>query len=882
MKKSPNKRLQRFLCTGLILAVILSSLVIISVTAEDQQTSPSAGTSSGTITIGDTTFSSEANVTSGWNTETGTGWKNLAGQYVTLLNYDGTGEEISMDSGVLTLAVAGVNRIGTLKGNCSVNILGTGIVLIDNIELGAGQTLSLMPNTALYQTGSAAVFLKEGNEYRLINGDIPGILDEDYFLDGVNLRIPEDSSIILNAFGIRKEFYYSYDADDYVTDIDLYKNFVSWEDLNAVHDGQVTLEGVVARLVLGKEGTLTIDDGATVRVEQITTNALGIDFEPVASALVIYGDLNNNGIIEGGFVDEKTGEVTVGGFVDVNNGGNLYGTGTILSSDVTLNAGGNLSESILLDTSGLTITGDDMTVSAQIKDSAIYLKAKGIFLSELLVSGTSWVGTDSGGAGLGTYYQSCKIGDITSTSGGSLEIVCNDHIYMPNHNSGARYVEDTYLTISGTITGCTVSALAGCVEYSGTGKTTLPVTPSGYVSRVYISSFDIQSTDYPLNMSKLDGTERAKADLIPVMYGSVRDTLVSDRVLARKWVVQDIAFMKNSLKREKNQSFTCASFLQKYNLQGKMDEFGICTAVELIHSDLSRIIYFYGDENEFSTEDVILIRVLDCSGVGGQGGSSVSHTETNFSGAGTLGGTVDGSATTGNGKVVYTSDKTEPPTETPTETPTEKPTEPSTEKPTEKPTEPSTEKPTEKPTEPSTKETETKAEKENKTDKETEGRKTSSVNTGSTTSGNNTGQSGRETYVAGTLGNTRVLIEDVTYSSANTNTPIYRTMSVQSGNKKITNLSEKITVETALSAGETYGANLYAVFVDENEKLKVFPATYDEKEKKCRFEADVTGNYVFVQLDAAPLSEDELIEACRASDEVKILIMIMRLYAFWG
>ena len=107
-------------------------------------------------------------------------------------------------------------------------------------------------------------------------------------------------------------------------------------------------------------------------------------------------------------------------------------------------------------------------------------------------------------------------------------------------------------------------------------------------------------------------------------------------------------------------------------------------------------------------------------------------------------------------------------------------------------------------------------------------------------------------------------------------------MSVQSGNKKITNLSEKITVETALSAGETYGANLYAVFVDENEKLKVFPATYDEKEKKCRFEADVTGNYVFVQLDAAPLSEDELIEACRASDEVKILIMIMRLYAFWG
>ena len=870
MKKTSYKRIEKLVCMCLILAMLLSLSVIISVAAGARQRSLAAGTSSGTITIGDTTFNSEENVISGWDTENGKGWKNLAGQYVTLLNYDGTGEEISMDSGVLTLAVAGVNRIGTLKGNCSVNILGTGIVLIDSIELGEGQTLSLMPNTALYQTGSAAVFLKQGDEYVLLNGDIPGILDEDYQLNGVDLRIPGGSSVILNAFGIRKEYYYSYEEDDYVTDIDLYKDFVSWEKLKRVHDdGQVELEGVVARLVLGGESSLTIDDGATVRVEQITTNAPGIDFEPVASALVIYGDLNNNGVIEGGFVDEENGEVTVGGFVDVNAGGNLYGTGTILSSDVTLNAGGHLSENILLDTSGLTINGDNMTVSAQIKDSVIYLKANNIVLSELLVSGTSWIGTDSDGAGLGTYYQSCKIGDITSTSGGNLEIVCNDHAYMEGHNSGARYVEDTYLTISGKITGCTVSVLAGCVEYSGDKKNPIPEVPSGYISRVYITGFDIDSTNYPLIMSKNDGSGLATAKQIPVMYGSARDTLISNRVFARKWVLQELTVFEKTLDREMNPSITCESILQEYNLEGKKEAFGVCTAVEIIYGDLSRDIVFYGDDRELSTKDAILIRVLDCCGIGGQGGSSLGHTETNFTGAGTLGGTVDGSATTGNGKVVYTSDKTEQPTEPPTEPPTESSTEP----------------PTEKPTEPSTKETETTTEKESTTGKETSEKETTTVRkdneTGGTGAGNNE-HFVQETEMVGTFGNARVSIEDETYPSAQTNVPVYRKLSVRIGGKTVTELPEMITVETVLSKDETYGENLYVVFVDENENLKVFPAAYDKKEKKCRFETDETGNFVFVQLDDVPLSESELIKACSASDEVRILIMILRLQAFWG
>ena len=826
MKKTSYKRFQRLVCAGLILAMVLSLLVIISVVAGARKRSLAAGTSSGTITIGDTTFSSEEKVTSGWNE--GKGWKNLAGQYVVLVDYDGSGKEISMEGGVLTLGVAGVNRIKTLKSDHSINIFGTGIVLIDNIELGEGQTLSLMPNTALYETGSAAVFLKQGDEYLLINGDIPGILDEDYSLNNVDLRIPGGSSVILNATAIRKETWYSDDEEEFVTDITRYKGIVPGEDLNPFHyEGTVELEGTVSRLILGNNSSLTVDNEASIRVEQITTNAIGINFKPMSSDLVISGTLNNNGVIEGGHVD-------------VNNGGHLCGSGMVLSSEVTLNAGGELSETILLDTSGLTITGEGMTVSAQIKDSAIYLKASNIFLSDLIVKGTSWVGDDPlDEAGSG--FRHGKIGNITGSSGAALEIVCNDHSFDPIFDEAPRYVSDCYMTISGTITDCTVSVLAGCVEYTGAKKENIPSVPSGYVSRVYVTGFDIDSTVLPLNMSQTDGADLATSDTIPVMHCTVYDTLISDRVHARKWV--SVTNTKDPLVRDPEQSFTCASFLDAYGIEGSMNDADYCTAVEVIYSDLSRQLFFLNNERDtFSLEDVILIRVLDCIGNGGMGGSSASHTETNFTGSGTLGGTVDGSATTGKGTVVYPPNYTEPTTD----------------------------------------ETEPTTEKESSTGTETGEKETTTGRKDNETGGGNNEHFVQETEVVGTFGNARVLIEDETYPSAKTNVPLYRKLSVRIGGNTVTDIPEMITVETALSKDETYGDNLYAVFVDEKENLKVFPATYDEKEKKCRFGTDVTGNFVFVQLDDVPLSESELIKACRASDEVRILILIMRLQAFWG
>ena len=85
-----------------------------------------------------------------------------------------------------------------------------------------------------------------------------------------------------------------------------------------------------------------------------------------------------------------------------------------------------------------------------------------------------------------------------------------------------------------------------------------------------------------------------------------------------------------------------------------------------------------------------------------------------------------------------------------------------------------------------------------------------------------------------------------------------------------------------VSADDVSGATgLYAVFVDEDEKLRVYPATYDDVHKCYWFETGVTGNFVIVKLDEMVESALELNDACRASEEVRTLITLMRLYAFW-
>ena len=117
--------------------------------------------------------------------------KTADGSYI-LINHSGD-DSISAE-GDITVMAAGLNRISSISGTGTVSIAGSGILLVDSID-GNVQLLTL---TDIYQSGSVALFVKESEgRYVLRNGTVPGILDEDYLIEGITLVMPNQTSLLL-------------------------------------------------------------------------------------------------------------------------------------------------------------------------------------------------------------------------------------------------------------------------------------------------------------------------------------------------------------------------------------------------------------------------------------------------------------------------------------------------------------------------------------------------------------------------------------------------------------------------------------------------------------------------------------------------------------
>ena len=923
MKKASIKLFRRLLTLSLSLMLALMGVVVgtSAMAEEDASFAAALGNPTGTIRIGDSAFDPNDAVSTHWSD--GEGWKNLPGKYVALVNYEGQGAEVSKDGGVLTLAVAGVNRIGTLKGNCSVNIVGSGIVLIDSIELGPQKTLSLMADNSLYEEGSAAVFLRQTDgSYLLINGTIPGILDEEYALDNVSLRIPKDSSLTFYTTGIRTETWQPEDAREPVTDVTLFTTDIPDDADQPVHHGEVQIKVASSKLTLGSNSTLTVDDGASILLREIRRQTLR---EPsrIESGIDVQGSLTIEGRLEGGNIDVKSG-------------GSLLGTdsATLRSSSVNLNLGGNLSEDILLDGCSLTVAGPTdgtrRVISANIKDSTVYLKGRSIYVRDLRVAGTSRLGTDTNDRPFGV----CELGNVTFSQGGRLEVCANDSSYWDSDlEDTPNLIEDCRLEISGTITGGTISVLAGCVEYTGTRTDTIPVVPDGYASRVLVTNLDVASTLDPLNMTGAEASKRVSADQIPVMECTVYHSLASEESLLRAWDLDGMCYLSPFERSE--QVYTCKSFLALYGREYDDDfpfEAMFYPGVEVIYSDFVRDRFWISDERStFSTENAILIRLIRCVSRGGQGGSSISHTETAFTGNGILGGVGDGSVTTGSGTVVYQQAGLSP--TDPDDDPEDDPDDPEDPDDPDDPDGPDDEdeRTSEdsgsgvdgKTTRPSGLGTTTNGELRPvvtyrgngryKLSVYRDGKSLDNLNGRTVTALVNNPEGVTDGYVCyavfddighgtwiparydpktkgltfetdrvGTFGIARVSVEDVTYPAAHTDAPIYRKMFVRIGSDEITDLPGSVAARMTLTPDEHGEAGLYAVFVDDDERMSAFPITSDKGSRGCRFDSNVTGNFVVVGLEGPFASDGELHDACKASEEVRILITLMRLSSFWS
>ena len=589
-----------------------------SAPAGDAVESSDEKTGAHTIHIGGTSFGAGDDETSHWSD--GKGWKNVAGQYVAMVDYDGSGTEISAEGGDLTLAVAGVNRIGALKGNCSINIVGTGIVLIDRIEIEEGKTVSLMPDTSLYSEGSAAVFLNQGNgEYLLLNGDIPAILDEEYTLENISLRVPGDCSVTLGCVASWTEIWGPDGSDGPNSEI---RRSATVSDPDPVHEGgQISdIKKSAGKLVLGNGSTLTVDSGVLVSLRSI-----GTALDNVVADLVVQGTLTLDGVIEGGFVE-------------ICDGGSLNGNGTVRSADVTLDPSGSLSEDIHIENSSLTVSGAGRSISTKIDNSRLFL-GPGITVEELSVSGYSLVAFDDGD----------EIGNISLSEGSRLDLCVSG--FLEDHSHPMLY--DRILTISGEISGGAVSVLSGCVRFTGeTGI--LPSVPEGYASRVCVTGADAVSTGLPLIITEEDAAVWAEKEEIPVVMLSVTDRTLPDNRGISIWIVNSAKDL-DPLTREEDQSFTCASFLERYGLTEDVfeKEPGLEVLLYSQSRGFERLLLWMDDTASFSTEDVCMIRVLDASSRWEQGGSAATHTDTSFTGSGVLGGSGAGSVQAGSGKVIF-------------------------------------------------------------------------------------------------------------------------------------------------------------------------------------------------------------------------------------
>lgn len=583
----------------------------------------SASDAAGTIHIGDTSFDPEDEESSHW--QDGKGWKNISGQYVAMVDYDGSEETITADGGVVTLAVAGVNRIGSLTGDCSIRIIGTGIVLIDNLELGEGNYLSLHPNTALYEEGSAAVFVKnqEDGSYRLINGEVTALLDEEYIVNNTDLTIPDGCKVVLSA-------------------------------ISEVINGELVEYG--SRVIIGNGSTLTVSEGASVSMKKLKSQMphIGVGEVTIEAELIIKGAVNVLGVIEGGFID-------------IEDGGTLSGTGSVKSAEVCLEPKGNLDVSV--EESTLTINGNAdgsvRTASATVNNSIIYLKGYGIDLANLNVSGSSTLSVDTR-----DYYSDHfnKVGNITLSQGANLDIAANN--YDNSTDIGTGYddlvnmrdgLKDSYLEIYGAIKGGTVSVLAGCVRYTGTQTDVYPAVPEGYISRVIVNGNGITSTDDPLNMTKEAAVTQAAQTKVPVIGYMVYDEWDTQKGMFRVWKV-NTKYNVGSVARN-------ATYPDLLNMTGLLDEDGHVrsqynVAIELIYSDFSRDLLKTSQVSHtaedgsvswepISLNNVVLIRVLEYWATGGFGGSSNTHVSSSFTGSGVIGGPGSGYVTTGSGTVVY-------------------------------------------------------------------------------------------------------------------------------------------------------------------------------------------------------------------------------------
>ena len=209
----------------------------------------------------------------------------------------------------VTIVTTGISRIGTLSFNGQIDIIGTGIVLIDEIEFSESSALNLHSIAEFYgeDGGSAALFLRqEDGNYKLINGDVTGVIDDEIVLpEGTTLVMPEDSSLRITSLFVK----INYDEDgDPVYDFmevgsDAWNKGGKYTD-SALFNGRITVDN----LILERGAVITqITDGLRVVKSIVNDGKITSDYLK-GHAVDIDGDYSGSGLLENSLIRLNKGQ----------------------------------------------------------------------------------------------------------------------------------------------------------------------------------------------------------------------------------------------------------------------------------------------------------------------------------------------------------------------------------------------------------------------------------------------------------------------------------------------------------------------------------------------------------------------------------------------
>ncbi len=825
---------------------------------------------------------SEWNGSSGWRNDPDNG-------YIVFVNYDGSGTSLTTGDVEVTLAMSGLNRLKKISAGQTVNIIGTGILLLDGIEMETGAELNVQPDTDIHTSGSVAVFLKQTDgTYLLINGpEVPGILDESYTIPAdTHLIVPSGSTLDLTVIIVKTEDY-SDEAGIPCRETTYYVNQIDDTITQAQHEGTVSHTKTTGQLTIPASSSLSISDQGLLNIHTI-------DFRMTYEAMLF---------VEGSLVLDGTAD---DGTIDIRNGGILAGSGTMKNGTVYMNAVPETSDQIKYNGEIIYLTGitENKKLNPILSNSVLLVNTAD--LGNVTASGESVIG----------YRAGTNADRIDIAEDGSL-------LLAPVGSMG----EDIFMTLKGSLSGGVLTLGGGRFIIDPDTEITSDIAYRSPV--VFDNTEQLAVSDFPavLNTAEAAAALEDPADTVRMLYAEV---LQNKRREGYFTVTVADGPAEYKISRGENDSADAGDILTTAGVSEDDREYSWVEAFSYDEENgLSYAIYQYGDPIDLA--GTFLLRAYTVHSVeDSSGGSTSTSTNTEFTGTGKLGnntGTLTGGTATtiwqGTGRSEpdfgnKDKDKEKKPEQKDDETssgddnsgqviPYEEETAAA---PVTQPVRPQTAPAVQQPDDRLSPSVTAGRNGQYTLSVYRNGRQLDDLNgrkvtaevrfpegvTEDTVCYAVFEQNGKDLWIPavydkdrnilsfeadmpGTFRIAKANVEDVIFSGSDT--PVYRKLTVQAGNDELKELPVPVSVKVP-HRDEPAGKYHYAVFADEDENIHVYPAVFDADSSRYLFDSGMPGSFVIVGLDKEYEEGSEaLYEACRADSAVRVLITLLKVYAFW-